>query len=116
MYSKSLKPLLLSLLLLGFISHHPLMGQVYLQGYIETGLQGNLVMKQKNISLQQSLLALKEARSWFYPSADFTGDYNWAEGGRTIDLPIGDLLNPVYSTLNQLTEGAKCPVTGTTNG
>jgi outer membrane protein TolC len=46
---------------------------------------------------------LKEARSWFYPSARFEGDYTWAEGGRTIAFPIGDLLNPVYSTLNQLT-------------
>ena len=83
--------------------HSSLPAQEQLAKYIEEGLGSNLVMKQKNIGLQQSLLALKEARSWFYPSAGFTGEYTWAEGGRNIDFPVGDLLNPVYSTLNQLT-------------
>jgi outer membrane protein TolC len=87
----------------GLVYSDSLSAQEYLRNYIEEGLAGNLVMKQKNISLQQSLLALKEARSWYYPSAGFSGDYTWAEGGRTIAFPIGDLLNPVYSTLNQLT-------------
>ncbi len=87
----------------GLVYSDSLSAQEYLRKSIEEGLAGNLVMKQKNISLQQSLLALKEARSWYYPSAGFSGDYTWAEGGRTIAFPIGDLLNPVYSTLNQLT-------------
>ncbi|MEI6898702.1 MAG: TolC family protein, partial [Bacteroidota bacterium] len=86
-----------------------------LKKYIEDGLSNNLVMKEKNITLQQSLLALKEARSWFYPTAGFMGDYTWAEGGRTIDLPIGDLLNPVYSTLNQLTASNKFPMISNTS-
>ena len=84
--------------------------QTFLKKYIEEGLSNNLVMKQKDLSLRRSLLALKEARSWFYPSAAFTGDYTWAEGGRTIALPVGDLLNPVYSTLNQLTHSNHFPV------
>jgi outer membrane protein len=103
MYSK-----LRQLLFIGFLwtlsgYHGSLLAQAQLARYIEEGLGSNLVMKQKNIGLQQSLLALKEARSWFYPSAGFTGEYTWAEGGRTIEFPVGDLLNPVYSTLNQLT-------------
>ena len=97
------KSLLLTIFFTGLVFSGSLMAQEYLRKYIEEGLAGNLVMKQKNISLQQSLLALKEARSWYYPSAGFTGDYTWAEGGRTIAFPIGDLLNPIYSTLNQLT-------------
>ena len=83
--------------------------QIYLQKYIDEGLENNIVMKQKNIGLEKSLLALKEARSWFYPSAALTGDYTWAEGGRTIPFPIGDLLNPIYSTLNQLTNSQSFP-------
>jgi outer membrane protein TolC len=79
------------------------MAQEQLRKYIEEGISANLVMQQKNISLKQSMLALKEAKSWYYPSAEFLGDYAWAEGGRTIDLPVGDMLNPVYATLNQLT-------------
>ncbi|MFZ4521066.1 MAG: TolC family protein [Bacteroidales bacterium] len=91
------------------VTQGSLFGQGVLQSYIDQGLGNNLVMKEKNISLQQSLLALKEARSWFYPSADFLGDYTWAEGGRSITFPVGDLLNPVYSTLNQLTGTQKFP-------
>jgi outer membrane protein TolC len=84
--------------------------QDQLQKYIEQGISGNLVIQQKNISLQRSMLALKEAKSWFLPTASLLGDYTWAEGGRTIDLPIGDLLNPVYSTLNTITGGQNFPM------
>ena len=86
-----------------------LFSQTWLQKYIDEGLENNIVMKQKNIGLEKSLMALKEARSWFYPSAALTGDYTWAEGGRTIPFPIGDLLNPIYSTLNQLTNSQTFP-------
>jgi outer membrane protein len=98
-------------LLIGFtLSICPsLYSQTYLQKYIEEGLENNIVMKQKSIGLEKSLLALKEARSWFYPSAGFSGDYTLAEGGRTIPFPIGDLLNPIYSTLNQLTNSQSFP-------
>ncbi len=103
MISKMTRSMFLIIYFVGLVYSDSLSAQEYLRKSIEEGLAGNLVMKQKNISLQQSLLALKEARSWYYPSAGFSGDYTWAEGGRTIAFPIGDLLNPVYSTLNQLT-------------
>jgi len=109
MYSKLEMLFFMILLVLGIYNPSSLRAQKYLRNYIEEGLANNLVMKQKNIGLKQSLLALKEARSWFYPSAGFTGDYTWAEGGRTIVFPVGDLLNPVYSTLNQLTESHNFP-------
>jgi outer membrane protein len=86
-----------------------LFSQNFLQKYIEEGIENNIVMRQKSIGLEKSLLALKEARSWFYPSAALTGDYTWAEGGRTIPFPVGDLLNPIYSTLNQLTSSQNFP-------
>jgi outer membrane protein TolC len=104
-----LKTSFVTFLLLGFCFTGSLKSQDYLAKYIAEGLANNLVMKQKGIGLQQSLLALKEARSWFYPSADFTGDYTLAAGGRSIAFPAGDLLNPVYSTLNQLTASNKFP-------
>jgi len=109
MYNKLEMLFFAVLLALGVAYSSSINAQEYLPKYIEEGLANNLVMKQKNIGLEQSLLALKEARSWFYPSAGFTGDYTWAEGGRTIEFPVGDLLNPVYSTLNQLTESHNFP-------
>jgi outer membrane protein TolC len=77
--------------------------QSKLDGYIETGLKNNEVIKQYNFDINKSMYALKEARSLFFPTVTLNGNYTKAEGGRTIDIPIGDLLNPVYSTLNQLT-------------
>lgn len=74
-----------------------------LEKYIETGLKNNLVLEQKNISLENALVALKEANSLFFPTVELKGDYQSGDGGRSILLPVGDMLNPVYRTLNQLT-------------
>lgn len=80
-----------------------------LEQYIEEAIQQNLMLKQKNIPLAKGKLALKEAEKRFKPTADFSFSYTLALGGRTIDLPIGDLLNPVYSTLNKVTQSAQFP-------
>lgn len=77
--------------------------------YLQEAFDKNLVLQQKKISLEKSLLALKEARSLFYPTTWFEGQYLLAQGGRSIDIPVGDLLNPVYATLNQLTGTNKFP-------
>jgi len=71
--------------------------------YIEAALSNNLVLKERKVSLQKSLIALQQARSLFLPTTWFEGQYTLAKGGRTIDIPVGDLMNPVYKTLNQLT-------------
>ena len=67
------------------------------------------MLKEKNISIEQSLLALKDAKSYFLPAVDFAATYSLANGGRTIDFPLGDLFNDVYSTLNQLTQSNQFP-------
>jgi outer membrane protein TolC len=77
--------------------------------YIKEALANNLVLQQKNITLEKSLLSLKEARSYFLPTTYFDGSYTLAQGGREITIPVGDLLNPVYQTLNQLTGTNKFP-------
>lgn len=81
----------------------PTHAQPPLDGYVQEALKSNLVLQDKRISLEKSLLALKESRALFMPSLEFGATYTYAAGGRNIDLPVGDLLNPVYSTLNQLT-------------
>lgn len=72
-----------------------------LEKYIQQGLESNLVLKQRNLSLENAVYALKQARNLYIPSVDFQTIYTTAEGGRNIQLPVGDMLNPVYSTLNQ---------------
>jgi outer membrane protein len=80
-----------------------------LDKYIETGLKNNLVLQEKNISLESAMNSLKTANSFFFPSIDLKGDYQSGDGGRSISFPVGDMLNPVYRTLNQLTAGNAFP-------
>ena len=87
----------------------PAKAQHVLEDYIRVGLADNLVLKEKNISLEKSQIALKSARSLFLPTTYFEGQYTLANGGREINIPVGDLLNPVYQTLNQLTGSSKFP-------
>lgn len=78
--------------------------QNVLDNYIREGLKSNLVLQQKNLSWQQAQQSLETARSYFLPSVNLLADYTSGEGGRSIALPIGDLLNPVYASLNQITQ------------
>lgn len=82
---------------------YPSQGQSRLHNYIIEGLGSNQSIKQQNFLLERNVLALAEAKTMFLPSVSFSATYTKASGGRTIDFPTGDLLNGVYSTLNQLT-------------
>ncbi|WPP50418.1 TolC family protein [Catalinimonas niigatensis] len=101
----NIKPsLAISLLLLLFAMPKQTKAQEVLENYIREGLQNNLVVQQKNVSLEKAMYSLKIANSYFLPSLDFNSSYNHGEGGRSIALPVGDLLNPVYATLNELVQ------------
>lgn len=79
-----------------------LRGQEVLDDYIRYGLDNNLTLQQKQSGYEKSIEALREARSLFYPGLSFNARYTLSDGGRIIDFPVGDFLNPVYSTLNSL--------------
>jgi len=91
------------IIILGWLISIPVFGQTVLEGYISEGLESNLALQQENQMVRQSLEQLREAKSLFFPNVSFNASYTLAEGGRTIDVPVGDLLNPVYASLNQLT-------------
>ncbi len=74
-----------------------------LQNYIDEGINSNLSLKQQSLELDKAIKGIEIARSNYFPRVNFAPSYSVAFGGRKIDIPIGDLLNPVYSTLNQLT-------------
>jgi outer membrane protein TolC len=95
----------LVILCYGFLGY----SQSKLDNYILIGLKSNEVIKQHNFDIKKSIYALKEARSLFYPTVSLNANYTVADGGRTIDIPIGDMLNPVYSTLNQITNSNALP-------
>lgn len=95
---KTLFTTLLLVLFIGAFSQTPL------ENYIEQGLQNNLTLQRNNMSLKNAEYSLKVAKGMFLPSAGLQARYTLAEGGRTIEFPVGDMLNPIYTTLNQMLE------------
>lgn len=80
-----------------------------LETYVEMGLKSNLTLKQENIRYDQAILNLNSAKGLFQPQITALANYTLADGGRKINIPVGDLLNPVYTTLNQLTGTSAFP-------
>jgi outer membrane protein len=106
------KPIKAALLLLALLAGHQrssAQNSSVLDGYLHLGLDSNLALHQRDFDLSQSQLDLKRAQSLFYPAAAFSSQYTVASGGRTQAIPIGDLLNSVYSTLNKLTGSSRFP-------
>ncbi len=80
-----------------------------LEDYIKEGLKNNIVLQQKKISYEKASYALKNATSLFFPTVSILASYTHGQGGRSIAIPVGDLMNPVYQTLNQLTNSNSFP-------
>jgi outer membrane protein len=88
----------------------PVLGQKsVLDDYVATAFQQNITLQQKNIQVEKAMIALKTAQSLYQPTVAFQGGYQSGQGGRSIAFPVGDLLNPVYSTLNALTKSTAFP-------
>lgn len=96
----SKRPIYITLIIMIFIS--TLSPESNLDSYLKQGMKNNLALQQKGFELKKSIEALKEAKAMFLPTVSIEARYSRAGGGRTIDMPIGDLINPVHNTLNQL--------------
>jgi outer membrane protein len=83
-------------------------GQV-LETYIQQALTTSDALKQQGFLLQKNVEALEEAKGLFRPTVTSSMTYTLGVGGRKIDFPIGDLLNPAYATLNKLTQSTNFP-------
>ena len=77
--------------------------------YIQVALHSNLALQQKQADYNRAVQSLRSARALFFPDISVNSRYTVAQGGRIIDFPVGDLLNPVYSTLNALTQSQDFP-------
>lgn len=75
-----------------------------LDAYVRQALEQSPALRQQALGVEQSRLAVQEAKGYYLPEVGLGGTYTLAGGGRSISIPIGDLLNPVYSTLNLLTQ------------
>ena len=106
----SSKPILLlwvivALPLISFAQSSPVLDR-----YIQYGVAHNLMLQQKDFDVRKSMEGVRLAKAMFQPSVQLVANYTLAAGGRKIDFPIGDLLNPVYGTLNQLTQSNNFPL------
>lgn len=61
-------------------------------------------LKQRQSETAAARAGWEVAKGSALPQVTLESSYSLAAGGRSIDLPIGDLLNPVYTTLNQITQ------------
>ena len=84
-------------------------GQSVLDAYIQMALLSSPSLEQERLILDRLKLETKNAQQFSFPKIALIGDYFLAGGGRTVDFPAGDLLNPVYNTLNQITNTTAFP-------
>ncbi len=73
-----------------------------LENYIQQGLKNNLQLQQEQLNYERSMESLAQAKALFLPYVGINASYQFADGGRKISIPVGDLVNPVYANLNQI--------------
>lgn len=65
-------------------------------------IAANLVLASAEAGVAQRLALLDQARARYLPVIDLNLRYSVADGGRQIEIPVGDLVNPAYAALNSL--------------
>ncbi len=80
-----------------------------LDEYVSSGIENNLSLKQEKLELNKAMKSIEIAKTSLFPRITFAPTYTLAAGGRRLQFPIGDLLNPVYNTLNKLTQSSNFP-------
>ena len=80
-----------------------------LRDLVDGALRYNLELAAAGAGIEQRLAALDQARARYWPVLDLNARYSVANGGRTIDVPVGDLVNPIYGALARLQPGTRYP-------
>jgi outer membrane protein TolC len=74
-----------------------------LERYVRMGVAAHPGLEAERLAAEQARSRWEESRRRFVPSVSLEARYSLAEGGRAFEIPVGDLLNPVYRTLDELT-------------
>lgn len=80
-----------------------------LEACVQQALASNSALQAQDFAVEAALEALAAARARHAPVLSLNARYTVSDGGRTIEIPTGDLVNPVYRSLNQLTAGSATP-------
>jgi outer membrane protein TolC len=78
-------------------------------GYIAAGRESNLALNAASADVRRAQAQLDEARARYRPTISLSARYSEADGGRTQALPVADLVNPAYRTLNELLQAQGQP-------
>jgi len=81
-----------------------------LDNYIQTALKNNLSIASESLLKEKQQSRIEQAKKLKGFQIDLNANYLFAEGGRTLEFPIGDLFNPINTTLNQLTSTNEYPI------
>jgi outer membrane protein TolC len=73
--------------------------QAVVEQLVGEALAGNYALREREARAEAQRFALEAAQRRHFPSLSLQARFTRAGGGRTIDLPLGTLLNPVYETL-----------------
>ncbi len=98
---------------LAFLAFYPSLvfaqNSAVLERYVAEAMANSTAVRAADFEVKKAALEtrLAEAKRRFSVTAE--ANYTLAAGGRKIDFPIGDLLNPAYSALNQLTQSQNFP-------
>ncbi len=87
----------------------PLLSAQNLDELIQKSWEHSPLLREKEFKLARLESQLKEAKALYMPSASIGSQYTLAAGGRSIDLPIGDLINPIHQKLNEITGSNQFP-------
>ena len=80
-----------------------------LDHYVEEALRVNPGLLQQQLIESERMLGVELASASRRPTVDLRTDYLLSAGGRSIDIPIGSLLNPLNQTVNGLTGSERLP-------
>jgi len=83
--------------------------QTILEGYVDEALRQNPTILAGKLLENERMVAVELASANKRVTVDLKSDYLLSAGGRGINFPVGDLLNPAYGTLNQLTGEEQFP-------
>lgn len=81
----------------------------FLDQSIQQALQKNGLIKEQDALIRQQQASYAHAGRMFGPEISLGTSYTLAAGGRSIQFPLGDLLNPMSNALNNLTRSNDFP-------
>lgn len=98
-----------SVLVLAVLLPQAALGQAILENYTQQALANNGGYAAEQMTQQARQAQQEAAKANRLPSLSFEASYSLAAGGRTIAIPVGDLVNPINMAINDLAGSAVLP-------